>query len=571
MLPALKNHAKKILFIFILSVAGILIYRNSLHVPFIFDDMTQIVFNPTIQSLHWPWQFLVNNRRPLLYATLAFNFQHCGFNTLGFHVFNVSVHVLAAISLFLLINKTCRLPQMGESIRREAYLLAFGASLLWVCHPIQTQAVTYIIQRAESLMSLFFLLTLYFCVQYFTSRRIMWLVLSGLSALFCSLTKEVALALPFVVLLYDRAFISISFRQALRENRWLYLSLSFTLLIMFFLYFTTHPQEKQTAGFAIKDISALGYALNQPRVILHYLQLVFWPHPLIFDYAWPLERNFFVLLPSVYLIVTWIIVLTASFCRYPRISFLGLTFFIILAPSSSFIPLKDLIYEYRMYLPLSCLTIFFTCLLKSFIDRCINFKSRNAFFIVTIGIFSLILGGISYQRNKIYQSEERLWRDVLVKQPENVRIWNDLGSYLFKKGANKEAAECFLKSLSLNPRSAEVSSNLSMALASERKFDAALYYGQNSIKISPDFSVGYYNLGVIYMQMGRYEKAIDYFEKTLTLGLVKPTVLKSLAVALLNTGRGHEAVNLLNEALRLDPDSKEINSLLKFAIQKLKR
>ncbi len=564
-----QKNTQIIFSVFVIASAGLLIYSNTFGVPFLFDDMTQIVLNPKIQSLQWPWQFLFNNRRPVLYASLAFNFHQCGHNVLGFHIFNISVHILTAISLFVLIYKTCRLEKIGENVRKDAALLAFGASLLWTCHPLHTQAVTYIIQRAESLMALFFILTLYFSVNYLTSRKILWLTAAGLTALLCGLTKEVALALPVVVLLYDRAFISNSFGKALKDNRWLYLTLSFTWAVMFYLYFTTRPEEIITAGFSLKGITPLQYAINQPRVILHYLQLALWPDPLIFDYQWPLIKNIQILLPSIIIIASFLIILSATYPHYPALSFLGLSFFVILSPSSSFIPLKDLIYEYRMYLALCCLTIIFVYLLKITADHFINPKSRKVFFTITVCILALLLGGVSYQRNKVYHSEEKLWRDVLSKEPDNVRIWNDLGSYLFSKGRNNEATECFFKSFALNPESAEIASNLAMALGAERKFEQAIFYAQRAIDLSPDFAVGYNNLGVLYSQMGRYQESIAYYEKTLMLGFVKPTVLKNLGIALANSGHPKEALNVLKDAQRLDPSSEDIRAAIKMISRKL--
>lgn len=375
------DHAHILLSWLLLVFVGVVIYRNSFGVPFLFDDITQIVFNSHIQTLEWPWRFLENTRRPFLYATLAFNFHHSEFNTFGYHIFNIRVHLLAAMFLFLLIYKTCRLPKIGEVIQKEATLLALGASLLWVCHPIQTQAVTYLIQRAESLMGLLFILTLVLSAKYLTSRNIAWLIVAGLFALLCGLTKEVALSLPIVVLLYDRAFVSNSFRDIWIKNNKLYLSLCITWLAMAVLFFTTPAEHIPTAGFAVKGLTPWQYLLNQPKVIVHYLYLVIWPNSLIFDYHWPLIQNISKLLPFIGIIVAIIMTCIAIYRRYPTISFLGLSFFIILAPSSSFIPLKDLIYEYRIYLPLSCLTILFILLLRVIIKkRLLPNIARNALF-----------------------------------------------------------------------------------------------------------------------------------------------------------------------------------------------
>jgi tetratricopeptide (TPR) repeat protein len=533
----LVDHTAVILCLFVLALTGAIVYRNSFGVPFLFDDLTQIVFNPAIQTLEWPWRFLENNRRPLLYTTLAFDFHQYGLKTFGYHIFNVRVHILAAMSLFLLILKTCRLPRINENVRRDAPLLALGAALIWLCHPLQTQAVTYIIQRAESLMSLFFIVALYCAANYLTSRKVEWLTAAGLASLMCGLTKEVALALPLVVLLYDRAFIALSFREAIKNNRWLYLSLSFTWAVMLFLFLTTPLEKIPTAGFAIKDVTSWDYALNEPGVILHYLRLAMWPDPLIFDYQWPLIKDLAKLLPSLGIIMAGLTGLLAISRRYPTFGFLGLCFFVILSPSSSFIPLKDLICEYRMYLALGCWAVMVTLLIKGLIDRFANHKTRQTFFIIAIGTLALILGGVTNQRNIVYRTEESLWQDVLKKQPGNARIWSNLGSYLFAKNRYKEAENCFLKALSLNPASAEISANVATVLMEQNKLTQAIPYAQHAVELSPDFAIGYYTLGVLYSRLGRYEEAIAYFEKTIQCGFKNQVVLENLEIALRKSKR----------------------------------
>lgn len=550
----------------LLASTCFLIYRDTFNVPFLFDDITSIVLNPNVQSLQWPWDFLFNNRRPVLYASLALNVHQSGNDPFGFHVFNLFTHIFAALSLFALIYKTCRLQTMGKTTRQNATLLAFSASLLWACHPLQTQAVTYIIQRAESLMALFFILSVYFSSLYLTSKKPLWLILAGITALLSGLTKEVALALPIVILLYDRTFISRSFKKALIENRRLYQTLSFLWVIMLYLYFTTHPEKIQTAGFGLKAVPVLDYAINQPQVILHYLRLVFWPDPLVFDYQWPLSKDLSLLFPSIVLVLSWGTVLIFAYQQYPVLSFLGLSFFVILSPSSSFIPIKDLIYEYRMYLPLSCLSVLFVSCLKTAFDHLLGLKKGKIFLIAVTGILAFVLSSISYTRNQVYLSEEKLWRDILSKQPKNVRVWNNLGSYLLAKGNEKQAIECFLKSYLLNPQSAEISSNLAIALMTQHRFKEAHFYAQKAIELEPDFAIGHHNLGILCSQMGRYQQAIAHYQKALELGLFKPSVLKNLGIALANTGKKQAAINVLKEAHRLDPSAKDIDQALKNVI-----
>ncbi len=551
-----------ILCLLVLAAAGTLAYRNVFGSAFIFDDLTQILQNPNIQFWHWPWAFIQNNRRPLLYLTLAFNFHFDGFNSAGYHVFNVRVHILAAMMFFLLVRKTLLLSSSNEAFKKDASLLALASAMLWLLHPIHTQAVTYIIQRAESLMGLLFLTALYCSSQYLTSRRAFWLISAGISAILCGLTKEVALVLPIMVLFYDRTFISKNFLSALKGNRLLYGSLSLMWFVMIFLYLTTKPEEKLTAGFGMQGMTPLLYAINQPAVILHYVRLSFWPDPLVFDYQWPAENHLCFLLPSIIIFVTWVMVLWVAYRWFRILSFLGLSFFILLLPSSSIIPLKDLIFEYRLYLSLASVAVLSVLFLRILAEKCVHQKSRKAFFIVCVSLLSLILGGLTFVRNKTYLTEENVWLDVIRKQPTNARAYNNLGEYLLRQGRDAQAKNCFLKSISLDQKYADVFANMATVLGKEGKAQEAIQYASDAVAIDPDFAVGYNNLGSALSQVGRYHEAVSNFEKALALGFVREGVLINLAVALNNSGDSKNAVKVLKDALRLYPSSSEIPALL---------
>lgn len=558
------EHFSVIVCLFALALAGALAYRNAFGAPFIFDDLTQILQNPKIQNFDWPWTFLANNRRPILYASLALNFHTSGFNAFAFHEFNIRVHILAAMMLFFLVRKTLLLPAMKEGLRQNADLLAFASSLLWLLHPIHTQAVTYIIQRAESLMGLFFISALFFSSQYLTSRKLFWLIIAGVASLFAGLTKEVALVLPLMVLFYDRTFISATFREAFRNNCWLYGALSVTWAVMVFLYLTTAPEERLTAGFGMQGMTPFLYAVNQPAVILRYIALAFWPDNLIFDYQWQAVTQWQFLWPSLVVVFSWVLVLIVVYCwnKDTRgVSFLLLSFFIILLPSSSVIPLKDIIFEYRLYLSLSCLSIVFVVALFSFSERYVRLRNRKPFFIIIVMLLAIILGGITYQRNKVYANEEVLWHDVISKQPFNDRAFNNLGEYLMRNGRAEEAKGYFLKAAALNTDYPDVYVNLATVVGKEGDPQKAVEYAQKAIALDPDFAVGHNNLGSALSQLGRYAEAIPHYEKTLELGFVKEGVFQNLALALINTGQKQKAVEVLEKALAIYPDSKETKAL----------
>jgi Tfp pilus assembly protein PilF len=560
---AFAKNSNILICLLIIAVAGVITYRNAFGGPFIFDDLTQILQNPHIQSWQWPWAFIENNRRPFLYATLAYNFHVSGFNAFAYHEFNIRVHILAGMMLFLLVRKTLRLTSMKESFRENADVLALASAILWLVHPVHTQAVTYIIQRAESLMGLLFLSAMVFSSQYFTAKKFPWLIAAGIASFLAGLTKEVALVLPLMVLFYDRTFISRDLRTALEKHRLLYIALSLTWVAMFYLYFTTSPEERLTAGFGMQGMSPLLYLINQPAVILHYVGVSLWPSNLIFDYEWPPVTPMRDLWPSIVVLLSWIVVMAVAFRRYRAVSFLFLSFLIILLPSSSVIPLKDLIFEYRLYLSLCCWSVGIVLLLHWSAEYVVNARNRRAIFILIVTLIAVVLGGMTYQRNKTYANEEVLWLDVIKKQPLNSRALNNLGEYLLRINRDADAKKCFLQSLAVNSNYPDVYANLSTVVGREGHPQEALEYAQKAVSMSPDFAIAHNNAGSALSQMGRYSEAIPYFEKTIELGFVQEGVTLNLAVALANSGQPVKAINILQNMIRLNPQSQEAHELLK--------
>ena len=222
--PKSAKHSHIIVLACILIVlAGSIAYINSLSGVFVFDDTLQITDNPDIRNLAEPAQYLGNTRRPVLYASLAINYALGKLDPFGYHLMNLIIHLGSGIFLFGLILITVKHLPGHEPLKNEAVLFACLTATLWTVHPLHTQSVTYVIQRAESLMGLFFLMTLFFSVLMMTLQKKYW----GLAAFVCTilggLTKEVMVVVPLIVLLYDRCFISPSFSKALKRHLLLYL------------------------------------------------------------------------------------------------------------------------------------------------------------------------------------------------------------------------------------------------------------------------------------------------------------------------------------------------------------
>jgi hypothetical protein len=276
--------------------AGGLVYLNSFSVPLIFDDHAAIRDNPAIRQL-WPLHKTVWSPpqttaagRPVLSLSLALNYAISGLEVWSYHAFNLAVHIAAALALFGIVWRTLERGPLGERFGKRAPRIALAVALIWVVHPLQTASVTYIIHRAESLMGLFYLLTLYCAIRGFQSARAKnWYAMAIISCALGMGTKEVMVSAPVIVLLYDRTFVSGAFGEALRKRAGLYAGLAATWLLLAAL--VAQGVRTESVGFG-HDVTALQYAMTQSKVILHYLRLAVWPHPLVLDYYWPVAKTF---------------------------------------------------------------------------------------------------------------------------------------------------------------------------------------------------------------------------------------------------------------------------------------
>jgi 4-amino-4-deoxy-L-arabinose transferase-like glycosyltransferase len=401
-------------------------YHNSLTAPFVFDDLSIV----ETRELHQLWSLrpLTDTTRPLVQLSLAFNYAIGGLNVLGYHVLNLIIHVLAAMALFGIVARTLRTPRLGARWNKAASTVALAVSLIWTVHPLQTESVTYVAQRAESLMALFYLLTLYCVIRGTASLHAWrWNAAAVAACALGMLSKPVMVTAPITVLLFDRTFLACSWGRAWRERRLLYAGLAATWILLVLLL-AGHHESAATAGFAMRDLTALDYARSQPGVILHYLRLAFWPRGLVLDYAWPVAHGVqAVALPALVLAGLGSLALW-TFHRQREVGVLGAVFFLVLAPSSSVIPIKDLAFEHRMYLPLAALVVLAVVSGRVLIERvALGMRAERW---VAAGLTAAVvvtLTMLTVARNRDYRSVISIWTDVAAKRPENARAHNNSG------------------------------------------------------------------------------------------------------------------------------------------------
>jgi hypothetical protein len=380
----------------VIVLSAVAAYHNSLAGPFIYDDVSAIVDNPTIRRL-WPIGPVLSppcssgetvGGRPLLNLSLAVNYAlavkyaKSGLQVRSYHVANLLIHVAAALLLLGILRRTFLLPMLHDRFGPAAVPLALAIALVWMLHPLQTESVTFIVQRAESLVGFFYLLTLYcvirgaaatpWTVPFFAARKPVtgndiageegdrppwswvWYAAAVLASLLGMACKEVMVTASLIVLLYDRTFLAGSFAEAWRRRWGLYLGLAATWGLLAYLVFSTGLIGRRPEMGAP---DAWGYVRSQPGVILHYLRLSLWPHPLCMNYEWPLADTLGEILPGA--IVVGALLAAAAWGLWKRKAwgFLGAWFFLILAPSSSVLPLRQLAFEHRMYLSLAAVAV----------------------------------------------------------------------------------------------------------------------------------------------------------------------------------------------------------------------
>ncbi len=446
----------------LIALATLAAYANCLRGPFVYDDQQAILENSSIRHL-WPiWDAIFSppedgtvGGRPVANLTLAINYAVSGTGVWSYHALNVLVHVLGALVLFGVVRRTLSGSLLRGRFGRDADALALAVGLIWALHPLQTESVTYVVQRVESLMGLFYLLTVYCFIRSTDSPRPGgWQVCAAVSCLLGMATKETMVTAPLMVLLYDRTFVAGTFHDAVRKRRGFYLALAATWLPLVGLVASTGWTRGRSAGFNAGVAPAV-YWLTQIEAVAKYGLLSVWPRPLVFDYG-PFRRSGFgEVAPYAVVVVLMVGATLTALCRRPPLGFLGVWFLVILAPSSVVPVATQTMAEHRMYLSLAAVA----CAGVVGIYLLAGLRGWPL-----LAAVALLLGFLTTRRNEVYSSELSLWSDTVAKRPDNANARNNLGLALFRAGQTAEAVKQYEAALSLEPRFPGVMNNLGNAL-----------------------------------------------------------------------------------------------------------
>ncbi|MBI5192689.1 MAG: tetratricopeptide repeat protein [Nitrospirae bacterium] len=541
----------------LITLLTFIIYSNSFSSSFHFDDRAIIIENKGIQSLSNLLKFPFSGNRYIGVFSFAINYYFGGLNVLGYHLVNTFIHILNGILVWWFVILTFRTPMMKRSAigREQIFFIALISSLIFVAHPVQTQAVTYIVQRLASLATLFYLLSLCLFIKWrlssTTKSNLIFYLLAIISSILAMKTKEISFTLPFVILLYEFFF----FRDRLLKRAYFLVPFLLTLLIIpMTIVNVSKPLGKTMAGelsrashLAAENVSRTDYILTQFRVIVTYIRLLFFPVNQMLDYDYPIFHSF--LIPEVILSFLFLVVIIC-FGVYLLVRFLKggngyallvsfgiFWFFITLSVESSIIPISDVIFEHRLYLPsVGAVTAFGSTVMYAVEEINKRIQRGNSLIISCIAILCVVLplSITTYQRNMVWKNDITLWEDVVRKSPYNARGYNNLGSAYDKAGRTIEAV---------------------------REFKIAL-------RLAPDYWDAHYNLGIIYSRQGHIDEAIEEYKTALKYNPIYADGHNILGIIYANNGRMDEAIEEFKTTLKLVPDHKYASSNLNLANQK---
>lgn len=551
----------------VLAVAAA--YANSLRGAFVFDDLYAIVHNPTIRSGNLSQiLFLPAGEggtvagRPLVNLTLALNYAVSGTTPWSYHLFNILVHAAGACAVFGLGCLALRRVRADWLRQQDVALLAGIIAAVWALHPLQTEAVTYVIQRAESLASLSILLTLYCAARAAESPNpARWRVAAWLSCLAGIGCKETVVVTPLLVVLYDRAFLAASWRDVWTARWKSHFALACTWLPLAALVASSEGRTG-SAGFDT-PVTAFAYALTQCRAIPHYLALAFWPFPLVFDYGTDVVRDVPTALPGAVLVLVLLAIAGWAVARRPQFGFIAASFFLLLAPSSSVVPIAtQTMAEHRMYLPLAAVVAAGVVAL---------YRIWGPRIWLPVLAACLAAAVLTSARNEAYRSELSIWSDTVAACPGNARAHTNLGIALEQTGRVEEAVAHYEKALRIDSANAAAEMNLSDALLRLGRIAEAVAHGEAAVRLndrSPDARV---NLASALLRHGRPAEAASHFEAALQL---QPGALDAelgLARSLADSGRPAEAGEHYQAVLRSAPENVDAWSGLAITLAQLKR
>ena len=563
----------------LICAIGLIIYSNTFSVPFQWDEVGHIQGNPIVKNLHYfsepssakelPY-YDAFVQRYISYLSFAIDYKIHGSHVTGYHIVNISIHLLNALLVYFLVNLIFMTPFLNQSrIRDNSKLIALFAALLFVSHPLQTMAVTYIYQRLASLVTFFYLLSL---VSYTTARlsesTVSRYTSYGLSVFFavCAMkTKENAFTLPFVITLFEFFFFSGPARKRVLTLFPLFLTILIIPLTAINID-NTHGNLVGAIDSATKSTDVLtrgAYLLVQFQALTTYLRLLFFPVGQNLIYDFPGSLSFFdikVIFPFLLLIgillfgIYLFLRSKGTDCTFRVVAFGIFWFFIAHSIESSIFPLKMLAQEYRMYLPSVGVFIGISTGIFLIFNK---LRNREMTVFSVIAVIILFLSVTTYARNIVWQNRISLWEDVVRKSPNAIQGHLNLAAAYTEKGLIDKAIEQYRTCLSIEPGFYYVNVNLGLCYAKQGFIDKAIEQYNLTLSIKPEDSFARYAMGLAYYKKGLTGKAMEEFKAALRANPRFAEAHVNLGIAYAQSGALDKAIEHFKSATELKVDLAE--------------
>ena len=574
--------------VILIPLAVAILYSNVYQVPFVFDGVMQIEDKARIRDLkNYSSPRVLLSRRPLVELTYALNYRYGKLDVFGYHLVNVLIHMtnglLAYFLALTIFRRLCNNPRfsnarMPQFPNYSIPLMSLFTALVFVSHPIQTQAVTYIAQRYTCMAAMFYLASVLFYLKARTTPGSGKITLKTVSLFVCSffsgiaafLCKENAASLPGAIILVEYLCIDRTWQGWKRKLFWLVPA--FFLMILFILYVSGLFRGGVNFGRLLEDVSWLmketsrvgrwSYLCTQFNVLVLYIRLLFLPIGQNVDYMYPFNEGFWGgYTPFALVFLVAIVGLGAwSIKRRPALGFGIFWFFITLSVESSVIPIRDAVFEHRLYLPMFGFALVVPYLLFSIL------RDRPLWVVNACILIILSLGTATYLRNRVWQDRSSLWSDVASKSPHNFRAHYNLGNALRDRGRLDEAIKSYSEALRIKPNYAIAHDNLGIALTESGKLDDAVRHFSEALRFRPGDAWVHNNYGQALTQKGKLDDAVRHFKKALRFKPGLAEAHNNLGIALARQGDMKGAIRHFSKSLKSRPDDAMIHCNLGLAL-----
>ena len=578
-------YRKAYTFIFLFTLT-FLIYSNTFNASWHFDDYPNIINNSNLHIKNLQLKSIYKTffarpgtasdslYRPVSCLTFALNWYFGKDNVVGFHIINITIHILTAFFLYLTILKLFKSPNLKNKFKGNEHFIALLTAVLWAVNPIQTQAVTYIVQRMTSLAAMFYILGIYFYINtrvtYSLKRRILFIIGCILSFILAIGSKENAAMLPLALLLLEIIFFQ---DIGIKRTRRLFFGIAAVTGVLIFtmglLLFIKGDPLFFLKGYSYRPHSLAERLMTEPRIVIYYLSQIFYPTP----YRLSIQHDILIstgllkpltTLPAILAVI--LIVGTGLFLvkKRPIIAFAILFFFLNHVIESTIIPL-EIMYEHRNYLP----TIFLFFPVSAALVKVANYyrEKKHFIYLLEISLISFLiicLCGITYLRNMDWATEKSLWEDALVKAPKNAKSLQNMAAYYDSIGQMDKALELYGLSLSSYQERPNQSKSLSFnnmgnIYLSKGEYEKAIRYYYKALHIYPDQQRARFNMVLALIKMGNWETAIKHIDLILPTYYNHYHCLNLKGYVLLKQKKPKAAMQYFTSALQIVPDDRNVN------------